>query len=137
MPSLFEIHPFGQVLMISRSAMMIPRPKQVSKFAPSRYLEEDDPSDADTTLLHDVIRQPLWRMSKVQIRPCSRIWMAFEDVLHNHHGKRRIRGCQHFTNYFTKINEATERVYQMTKSRTSGQANFFEFAKEGISELFP
>jgi hypothetical protein len=42
-----------------------------------------------------------------------------------------------FTEYFTKINEVTERVYQMTKSRTSGHANFFEFAKEGISELFP
>jgi hypothetical protein len=30
-----------------------------------------------------------------------------------------------FTDYFARINEATERVYQMTKSRTSGQANFF------------
>jgi hypothetical protein len=42
-----------------------------------------------------------------------------------------------FTDYFMKINEVTERVYQMTKSRTSGQANFFEFAKEDINQLFP
>jgi integrase len=42
-----------------------------------------------------------------------------------------------FTDYFARINEVTERVYQMTKSRTSGHANFFDFAKEDINELFP
>jgi hypothetical protein len=42
-----------------------------------------------------------------------------------------------FTAYWAKVAEAVERVYENTKSKTGGQADYFDFGRENISDLLP